>query len=892
MPDRPPDSTRTSLLAALVDCANDALFAADVRGAILTWNPAAEQFLGYPPADVIGRPIHLLCSPTRHAELRAALARVQGGAPEERLATEGWHRDGHALPLILTLTAVRQGAVPTGAVAIRLCPDPGAGDRPPRVMDQDEARLRTLTLAIEQSPAAVIISDIQGRIEYVNRRFTEMTGYSVEEAIGQTPRLLKSGLTPRETYEHLWETILTGAVWRGELSNRRKNGELYWHATSISPVRDAQGRVFRFVAIQEDVTRQRGMIEALQASEASLRQTVETATEGIWRVDAEHRTVFVNARLAEMLGDTEAEMLGRSVFDFTDPEGRAIAEASLARRKQGIREQLDFKLRRRDGSALWVLMSTGPIFEADHRYAGALAMVTDMTSRREAQAALTQSEAYFRALIEEAHDLIAVLDADGVFRYASPSHLHILGHPPAELLGASAFGFIHPEDLDSVTRVFEEATAEPGAVRLQQFRFRHRDGSWRVLEGIGRNLLEDTIVRGVVINGRDVTERVALEAQFRQSQKMEAVGRFAGGVVHDLNNVLSAILGFGTLLQDDLPADHPGQEDLAEIRNAAERAAGLNRQLLAFTRQQVLQPCLVDLNRLVAGLQGMVARLLREDIILETRLADEPATVRADPIQLEQIILNLAVNSRDAMPNGGRLLIETARVVLGEPYVVDHAPVLPGSYVMIAMSDTGVGMNESTRVHAFEPFFTTKGEGKGTGLGLSTVYGIVKQSGGFIWLYSELGRGTIVKIYLPQAEGVATATQQIAEPATLRGTETVLLVDDNAPMRLFARRALERQGYTVLDATAVTALELARHHAGLIHLLLTDVVMPELSGPQLASRLQEIRPALRVLYISGFAGNSALLDGVVGTERGFLQKPFTTTRLAEKVREVLDQVAH
>ncbi len=877
------------LLVALVDSTDDALLSLDSEGIILTWNAAAELLLGHPRSEVVGRHCDLFWPFSRRNELNDVLGRLRSGSLTEHLSVEWLRRDGHLLQVNLALRAVREGA--ERLVGVAVCARPAAGHAGGRSAEEllSETQLRSLTLAMEQSPAAVMITDTDGRIEYVNRRFTEMTGYSAGEAIGQTPRLLKSGLTPPEEYARLWATVLTGAIWRGELSNRRKDGELYWHSTSISPVRNAEGKVMRFVAIQEDITEQRRVVEALRESEARWRRTVETASEGIWQVDSEHRTVYVNARLAEMLGYSEAEMLGRSVFDFTDAEGRIIAEGSLARRKQGIREQLEYKLQRRDGSTFWVLMSTGPLLDAAGQYVGALAMVTDISVRRAAQEALLKTGAYFRALIEEAQDLIMVLDPDGIFRYASPSHERILGYPPAELVGVSAFGFIHPDDVATVRQLFDEASQESGAVRLRQYRFRHRDGSWRVLEGIGRNLFGDPVVQGAVINGRDVTERVGLEAQFRQAQKMEAVGRFAGGVVHDFNNVLSAILGFSSLLQSDLPADHPSQVDVTEIRKATDRAAALNRQLLAFSRQQVLMPQLVDLNSIVTGMEGMVARLLREDIVLETRLAPEPATVMADPIQVEQILLNLAVNCRDAMPDGGRLTIATARVTLDADYAAKHIPTRPGEYVLITVSDTGVGMSDAAKAHAFEPFFTTKPEGQGTGLGLATVYGIVKQSGGFIWLYSELGHGTSVKIYLPWAAGRASATKRISGPQSLRGTETVLLADDNEPVRLIARRALERYGYTVLDGTASVALELATHHAGEIHLLLTDVVMPDFSGPELARRVRELRPGLKVLYVSGFTGNATLLEGVTDGERGFLQKPFTLAGLAEKVREVLDR---
>ncbi len=749
-------------------------------------------------------------------------------------------------------------------------------------------QLRRFSLALEQSPAAVIITDLEGRIEYVNERFTEMTGYLPEEVLGQSPRVLKSGLTPPATYERLWATIRAGNVWRGELCNRRKHGELYWHSASISPVRDAAGKVSGFVAVQEDITEQRRLLVDLAASEREYRRIVETATEGIWGVDAEHRTTFVNERLATLLGYTTAEMIGRSVFDFTDEEGRAIAETSWARRRRGIREQIDFKLLRRDGSTCWVQMSTGPVLGDEGQYVGALAMVTDLTGRREAEEALRKSEAWFRTLIEGAHDLIAVVGPDGALRYASPSFERILGYRPSDLVGQLAAELVHPDDLEMVVRVFRERAREPGTVRALQCRIRHQDGTWRLIDGIGRNLCDDPVVGGSVLNGRDVTERVALEGQYRHAQKMEAVGRLVGGVAHDFNNILAVVLACSDMVHEDLAPEHPCQGDVLEIRQAGERAAALTRQLLAVTRQQNLVPRVVDLNELVRNMESMLRRLLGEDISLATQPVQAPVTIRADSGQLEQVLLNLAVNARDAMPNGGRLLIETALVDLDAEYAGRHGPMRPGRHVMLAVTDTGVGMSRETQAHVFEPFFTTKEPGKGTGLGLSTVYGIVKQSEGFVWLYSEPGLGTTFKIYFPHVDRAVDPAGPAARAAELqRGNETVLIAEDNIAVRQSARRALERCGYTILEANGQDALDLMRRYEGPIHLLLTDVVMPDMTGPQLAQALRALKPDLHVLYMSGYT-DAMLRSTLVQAGGAYLQKPFTIAELSLKVRETLD----
>jgi len=380
------------------------------------------------------------------------------------------------------------------------------------------------------------------------------------------------------------------------------------------------------------------------------------------------------------------------------------------------------------------------------------------------------------------------------------------------------------------------------------------------------------------------------EERLRQAQKMEAVGRLAGGVAHDFNNLLTVITSYSDLLLEDLGSDDPKRDDVVQIRKAAEGAAALTRQLLAFSRQQVLEPKVLDLKATIASTEKLLKRLIGEDVHLITALAPDLGAVKADPGQLEQIIINLAVNARDAMPTGGRLTIEAANVEMDEAYVRGHAPASPGRYVLLALSDTGIGMDEQTKARIFEPFFTTKEPGKGTGLGLATVYGIVKQSGGFIWVYSEPGHGTSFKVYLPRvdepAEPVATPTT-MAEPG--RGTETVLVVEDAASVRMVTRQVLERYGYAVLEApNGETALRLAAKHHGPIHLLLTDVVMPGLSGRQLAEQLAHLRPDMKVLYASGYADHAIVHHGILESGIAYLQKPFTPETLGRRVRQVLD----
>lgn len=386
-------------------------------------------------------------------------------------------------------------------------------------------------------------------------------------------------------------------------------------------------------------------------------------------------------------------------------------------------------------------------------------------------------------------------------------------------------------------------------------------------------------------------ERKLLENQLRQAQKMEVVGRLAGGVAHDFNNVLGVVIGYSEILLDACGGDERYAPRLEEIRKAAQRGASLTRQLLAFSRQQVLEPKVLDLNGLIADLKGMLARLIGEDIEIATTLREGLEPVIADPGQIEQVVVNLVINARDAMPQGGRITIETSNVELDPQHASQDFPVVPGRYVLLAVADTGTGMDEETKARVFEPFFTTKEPGKGTGLGLSTAYGIVKQSGGYIWVYSEPGRGSCFKVYLPQvkAKSAVSPSAPLRDPKSFHGSETILLVEDETPLRRMTCEMLQCHGYTVLEAgNAARALELAEGHPGSIHLLLTDVVMPGMSGSELAKKLASLRPGMKVLFMSGYTTDAVVRHGVLEAGVAFLQKPYSHLALVGKVRDTLD----
>jgi len=509
--------------------------------------------------------------------------------------------------------------------------------------------------------------------------------------------------------------------------------------------------------------------------------------------------------------------------------------------------------------------------------------------RKRAEEALRISGERYRDLVENANDIIYTHDLAGNFTSLNATGEKITGYPREEITRMNISQILSREQFDIARRMLDRMLA--GETRTtQELEIAARDGRKLALEVSTRLLRRDGKPVGVQGIARDMSDRRKLEEQLRQAQKMEAVGRLAGGIAHDFNNLLGVLMGYSELILDRLEPGHPLRKSAEEIGKAAERAASLTRQLLAFSRQQVLAPKVLDLNQVLEEMKLLLRRLIREDVDLRIHPSERLGRVMADRNQIEQVILNLALNARDAMLNGGRLTIETADVEIEKDYAERKPIVQPGRYVLLAVSDSGVGMDAETQAHIFEPFFTTKEKGKGTGLGLATVYGVVKQSGGYIWVYSEQGVGSTFKVYLPRVEESAEAAEPSAGPRTsARGHETILLVEDEEGVREVAREFLQNFGYTVLAAGSPTeALRTAAEHTGEIHLLLTDVVMPEMGGRDLAEHLARLRPQMRVLYMSGYTDDAIVHHGVLDAGVAFLQKPFLRGALQRKVREVLD----
>lgn len=623
-----------------------------------------------------------------------------------------------------------------------------------------------LTFHVENSPLAVIEWDSDWRVAYWSQGAERIFGWTAAEVLGRHPAEWQ--IVFEEDFPQVERVMmqLSSNEPRNIHLNRnyRKDGSVIHCEWYNSVLRDDAGNLISIHSLVQDVTDR-------WRAEEKYRQIVETAIEGIWIIDRNAQTTFVNRHICDMLGYTPQEMLGRHLFAFMDEEAQREAAVYLERRRQGIREQHDFRFRHRNGSDVWTIVSTNPIYAEDGTFQGALAMITDITERRRAERALRESEA-------------------------------------------------------------------------------------RLLE----------------------------------VQKLESIGRLAGGVAHNFNNMLTAILGYAELAQLKLPSDHPTQAALQSIQDAAERSANLTAQLLAFARRQIISPQIVDLNRLVAEVSKLLRWLISEDIELIHMPGDNLGRVRVDPGQCTQILVNLAVNARDAMPNGGKLMIETGNVTLDESFCARHPEASPGEYVLLSVSDTGTGMSAEALEHLFEPFYTTKEIGRGTGLGLATCYGIVRQHGGYIDVESKPDRGTTFYIYFPRVDTEETSIQTAEVPGEMpRGDETILLVEDEPMVREFTSTTLRAQGYRVKEAgDGEAAAQIARMQTEPIHLLITDLVMPKLSGVALANQFQALYPDAAILFISGYTENVLIQQGKTPGDFPILHKPFTAFALAHRVREILD----
>ena len=620
-------------------------------------------------------------------------------------------------------------------------------------------------------------------------------------------------------------------------------------------------------------------------SEERFRALVQNASDGVAILDPQGTISYASPAMGRLVGRDSAALLGLDAFGLAHPERAAAARAQFdaALARPGVNVEAVLRLHHADGSWRDVAVVATNLVEQP-AIGGVVVTYRDITDQVESE----EERARLISAVEQTADSIMIQHLDGTIAYVNPSFSRLYGYSLEQVIGRSARlldSGHHSEDF--WTKLWDSVVG--GETWTGLIVNRRQDGSSIEVESVISALRDgDGRVTSFIQADRDVTRERALEAQLRQSQKMEAIGQLAGGIAHDFNNLLTAIRGYTELARGQLAATDQARSDLDEVIANADRAVELTRGLLAFSRRQVLQPQIADPAAIIEGIVPLLRRLIGEHIDLDTRTKTGAGRVRVDASQLEQVIVNLALNARDAMPSGGRLAIETAAVYLDAEYVGTHPGVTVGPHILLAVSDTGMGMDPETQAHLFEPFFTTKEPGKGTGLGLATVYGIVKQSGGSIYVYSEPDHGTTFKIYLPQADALVNwdATEQTL--GAIGGDETILLVEDDDAVRAFASRVLSAMGYRLVEAPDTTAaMLLAAAHRGTIDLLLTDVVMPGLSGPEFAQRLSEDQPDLRILYISGYVQDHFRGSEVLAPDAKLLSKPFTAAALARAVREAL-----
>ncbi|MEW6660386.1 MAG: PAS domain S-box protein [Thermodesulfobacteriota bacterium] len=752
-----------------------------------------------------------------------------------------------------------------------------------------------VTALFDTIGALVLVLDPQGRIVRLNQAFEAITGYTLPEVKGRhfwdylviPEDLEKAKARFQDPQTHRFPV-------KGQKYLATKDGERRLIAWSDTTLFNKQGAVEYIISTGIDITARTKAEARLRESEERYTMLFDSAPDAILIMEAEGeevgQIVAANPAAAALHGYTVPEILDLNITALDPASSLTPYNGGMSHIMAGewITEEITHQ--RKDGTMFPVEIHAGLMEMENRKYI--LAFDRDISARKAREEALRQAHQTQEALIQASPLAIYVMDPQGRVRMWNPAAARMFGWQEAEVLDRLVP--MAPQDQTEESQALLKRILNGESLNGVEMRRHQKDGSPIEVSVFTAPLLDAAgRITGIVVMNTDFTESKRLKEQLLQAQKMEVVGRLAGGVAHDFNNLLTAINGYSELVLNFMEPDNPLRQDVAEIRKAGDRAASLTRQLLAFSRKQMLQPKVLDLNQVMENMGKMLERLIGSDIELAINLDSALGRVMADPGQIEQVILNLAINARDAMPGGGRLTIATANVDLEESYCRRHMETQPGPYVLVTVSDNGSGMDPETKSRIFEPFFTTKEMGKGTGLGLSTVYGIIKQSGGHITVHSKRGKGATFKIYLPRIDEAMepdSLTSQSLED--YGGQETILLVEDEDGLRQLLSSILKRQGFKVLEARhGADALDLSAQHEGPIHLVLTDVVMPEMGGLELAQRLKPLYPEAKFLYISGYAENAPLHQHLEGQEICYLQKPFETIGLLQRVRQLLDEAA-
>ncbi len=898
----------------------EAMVVLDLNRRIRMCNPAFENLFQHREAEILGAELDVLLASDEHQGEALQLSERAAAGEVLRANTRRRRRDGSFVDVEIICVPLRQEGKTVGCYGIYQ--DITARREAERAQQEAEKKL---SLLFENAVEGIFQTSVDGQLLSVNPALARMCGYSSPtEMLATVHDISKDFYTDPETrleFQRLMEE--NGGVEAFEYQLRKKNGALIWISENARVIRDAEGKITTYEGTMEDITeRKRSELERQITFEIIHGVNVtDNLDELLYLIHQSLNKVLYAENCFVALFESASGMfhfpffvdqfdeapppqqVGRSCTAYVYRTGRAMlipqqvfdrlaAEGEVELVGTPSPSWLGVPLRT-PAATIGVLVvqhyeNEAAYTERDLEFlasvGGQIALAID---RKRAEEKIRESEARLRVLVEQLPAVLWTVGKDLCFTSALGAGLTRLGLKPNQIVGVSLFDYFETTD-----PAFLPIAAHRRAIGGEPttFHVEWKGGSYtchveplRTAEGE---------LQGAICMALDITDRRQLEEQLRQAQKMEAVGRLAGGIAHDFNNLLMVIQGYADLLTERLAEGDPLRRNAEQIQTASQRATSLTRQLLAFSRKQMLAPKVLSVQSVVGDMEKILRRLIGEDVQLETSSVPDLGLVKADRSQIEQVILNLAVNARDAMPEGGRLTIETANVDLDESFSHSSVMLSPGPYVMLAVTDNGCGMDVETQAHIFEPFFTTKEKGKGTGLGLATVYGIVKQSGGYVWVYSEPGRGTSFKVYLPRVwdEQTSPGRDRTIEGRTLpQGTETVLLVEDEKGVRELAREYLEMTGYTVIEAeNGHTALELAALHSGPIHLLMTDVVMPGISGRELSARVKAIRPEIRVLFMSGYTDQAVVHHGILETDAVLLQKPFTVAALAAKLRDILN----